>query len=195
MARILSISRLLESRCQSLFEGLIEAQRWARDEAAKKKAARANKAETDSLLAEAQESLQKASTKLQSIQRQHQEQCEELIEEKSGLLVGLEDEQTMSAELCHALKSKEATINRLTTEVQTLTSGNKALAKSVDELHEKLAAAESKSKADTAKWATEHQRLKDDVTRAQQKELQAKTERDAANEAINQVRTEEDEFK
>ena len=111
------------------------------------------------------------------------------------MLVGLEDEQTMSAELRHALKSKEATINRLTTEVQTLTSGNKVLAKSIDELHEKLAAAESKSKADTAKWATERQRLKDDVTRAQQKELQAKTERDAANEAINQVRTEEDEFK
>ena len=30
-----------------------------------------------------------------------------------------------------------------------------------DELHEKLADAESKSKADTAKLATEHQRLKD----------------------------------
>ncbi len=85
-----------------------------------------NKAETDSLLAEAQESLQKATTKLQSIQRQHQEQCEELIDEKSGLLVGLDDEQTVTAELRHALKSKEATINRLTTEVQTLTSGNKA---------------------------------------------------------------------
>ncbi len=41
----------------------------------------------------------------------------------------------------HALKSKEATISRLTTEVQTLTSGNKALTKSIDELHEKLAAA------------------------------------------------------
>ena len=37
--------------------------------------------------------------------------------------------------------------------------------------------------------------LKDDVTRSPQKELQAKTERDAANEAINQVRTEEEEFK
>ena len=58
------------------------------DEAAKKKTTRANKAETDSLLAQAQESfLQKATAKLQSIQRQHQEQCEELIEEKSGLLV------------------------------------------------------------------------------------------------------------
>jgi len=68
-----------------------------------------------------------------------------LIDEKSGLLVGLGDEQTVSAELRHALKSKEATINRLTTEVQTLTSGNKALATSIDELHEKLAAAESKS--------------------------------------------------
>jgi hypothetical protein len=94
------------------------------------------------------------------------------------------------SKLRHALKSKEATINRLTTEVQ-----NKALAKSIDELHEKLAAAESKSKADTAKWATERQRLKEDVTRSQQKELQAKTERDVANEAINQVRTKEDEFK
>ena len=61
-----------------------------------------------------------------------------------------------------------------------------------DELHEKLADAESKSKADTAKLATEHQRLKEtDVTRSQQKELQAKTERDAANEAINQVRTDQ----
>ena len=50
---------------------------------------RANKAETDSLLAQAQESMQKATAKLQSIQRQHQKQCEELIEEKSGLLVGL----------------------------------------------------------------------------------------------------------
>jgi hypothetical protein len=127
MARVLCISRLLESRCrcQSLFAGLIEAQRWARDEAVKRKTARANKAETDSLLAEAQESLQKATTKLQSIQRQHQEQCEELIDEKSGLLVGLKDEQTVSTELRHALKSKEATINRLTTEVQTLTSGKK----------------------------------------------------------------------
>ena len=66
MARVLSICRLLESRCQSLFTGLIEAQRWARDEAAKKKAARAAKAETDSLLAEAQESLQKATAKLKS---------------------------------------------------------------------------------------------------------------------------------
>jgi hypothetical protein len=101
------ISRLLKSRCQSLFAVLIEAQRWARDEAAKNKTARANKAETDSQLEEAQESLQKASTKLQLIQRQHQEQCEELIDEKSGLLVGLEDEQTVSAELRHALKSKE----------------------------------------------------------------------------------------
>ena len=52
--------------------------------------------------------------------------------------------------------------------------------------HEKLTAAESKSKADTEKWTTERQR---------QKELQAKTERDAANEAINQVCTEEEEFK
>jgi hypothetical protein len=53
MGRVLSISRLLESRCQSLFEGIIEAQQWARDEAAKKKAARASEAETNSLLAEA----------------------------------------------------------------------------------------------------------------------------------------------
>ena len=52
------------SRCQSLFEGLIEAQRWALDKAAKKKAARAAKAETDSLVAEAQESLQRATAKL-----------------------------------------------------------------------------------------------------------------------------------
>ena len=107
--------------------------------------------------------------------------------------MGLEDEQTVTAELRHEQKSKEVAITRLSIEVQTLTSGNKALAK--DALHEKLAAAESKSKADTAKWATERQRLKDDVTRSQQKELQAKTERDAANEAINQVRTEEEEFK
>ena len=105
MARVLSISRLLESRCQSLFEGLIEAQRWARDEAAKKKAARAAKAETDSLLAEAQASLQKATAKLGAIQRQHKEQCEELMDEKSGLLVGLEDEQTLTAELRHEQKA------------------------------------------------------------------------------------------
>ena len=109
--------------------------------------------------------------------------------------MGLEDEQTLTAELCHEQKNKEAAITRLTIEVQTLTSGNKALAESIDELHEKLAAAESTSKADAAKWATERQRLKDDVTRSQQKALQAKTERDAANEAINQVRTEEEEFK
>ena len=62
------------------------------DELAKKKATRAAKAETDSLLAEAQASSQKATAKLGSIQRQHKEQCEELMEEKSGLLVGLEDE-------------------------------------------------------------------------------------------------------
>ena len=105
------------------------------------------------------------------------------------MLMGLEDEQTVTAELRHEQKSKEVAITRLSIEVQTLTSGNKALAK--DALHEKLAAAESKSKADTAKWATERQRLKDDVTRSQQKELQAKTERDAANEAINQVRTDQ----
>ena len=49
-------------------------------------------------------------------------------------------------------------------------------------------AAESKSKAKTAKWITERQR-------SQQKKLQANTKRDAANEAINQVRTEEEEFK
>ena len=63
--------------------------------------------------------------------------------------------------------------------------------------HEKLAAAESKSKADTEKWTTERQRLKDVFARSQQKELQAKkvSERDAANEAINQVCTEEEEFK
>ena len=66
MARVLSISRLLESRCQSLFAGLIEAQRWAQDEAAKKMVGPA-KTETDSLLAEAQETLQKATAKLQSI--------------------------------------------------------------------------------------------------------------------------------
>ena len=195
MARVLSISRLLESRCQSLFDGLIEAQRLAREEAAKKKAARAAKAEMDSLLAEAQASLQKATAKLGAIQRQHKEQCEELMDEKSGLLVGLEDEQTVTAELRHEQKNKEAAITRLTIEVQTLNSGNKALAKSIDELHEKLAAPESTSKADAAKWATERQRLKDDATRSQQKALQAKTERDAANEAINQVRTEEEEFK
>ena len=117
------------------------------------------------------------------------------MEEKSGLLVSLEDEQTLTAELRHEQKSKEAAITRLTIEVQTLTSGNKALAKSIDELREKLAVAESTSKADAAKWATERQSLKDDVTRSQQKALQAKTERDAANEAINQVRTEEEKFK
>ena len=89
MAHVVSISRLLESRCQSLFAGLIEAQRWARDEAAKKKATRAAK----------------ATAKLESIQRQHQEQCEELMEKKSGLLVGLEDEQTVTAELRHERKS------------------------------------------------------------------------------------------
>ena len=74
------------------------------DELAKKKAARAAKAETDSLLAEAQASLQKATAKLGSIQRQHKEQCEELMDEKSGLLVGLEDEQTVIAELRHEKK-------------------------------------------------------------------------------------------
>ena len=72
------------------------------------------KTETDSLLAEAQESLQKATAKLQSIQRQHKEQCEELLEEKSGLLVGLEDGKTVTAELHHERKSKEAAIARLT---------------------------------------------------------------------------------
>jgi hypothetical protein len=134
-------------------------------------------------LAEAQESLQKATAKLKSIKCQHQKQCQELIEDKGALLVGLEDEQTLSSKL------------RLTIEVQTLTRGNKTLAEGINELNEKLAVAESRSKADTANWATEHQRLKDDVTRSQQKELQAKTERDPANEGINQVRTEEEEFK
>ena len=71
--------------------------------------------------------------------------------------MGLEDEQTVIAKLCHEQKSKEATIARLTIEVQTLT-----LTIGIEELHENLAAAESKSK-----------------------------ERDASNEAINQVRTEE----
>jgi chromosome segregation ATPase len=153
MARILSISRLLESRCQSLFEGLIEAQRWARDEAANKKAARAAKAEMDSLLAEAQESLQKAIAKLESIKRQHQEQCEELKEEKSGLLVGLKDEQTVSTELRHERKGKEATIACLTIEVQTLTSGNRALAEGNEELHEKIAANEAINQVRTEKEA------------------------------------------
>jgi hypothetical protein len=69
------------------------------------------------------------------------------------LLVGLEDEQTLTAELRHERKSKEAAIARLTIEVQTLTRG---LAEGIDE---------SKSKAKTAKWATERQHLMDDVTR------------------------------
>jgi len=67
------------------------------------------------------------------------------------LLVGLEDEQTVTAKLRHEQKSKEAAIARLTIEVQTLTRGNKALTEGIDELHENLAAAESKSKADAAK--------------------------------------------
>ena len=93
------------------------------------------------------------------------------MDEKSGLLVGLEDEQTLTAELRHEQKSREAAIARLTIEAQTLSRGNKALAQGIEELHEKLAAAESKSKADAAKWATERQRLQDDVTRSQQKAL------------------------
>lgn len=100
-------------------------------------------AETDSLLAEAQESLQEATAKL--------------LEEKGALLVALDDEQTSSAGLGHERKSKEATIAQLSIQVQTLTRGSKALAEGIDELHEKLAAAESKSKTDTEKWATERQ--------------------------------------
>ena len=75
----------------------------------------------------------------------------------------------MTAELRHERKSKEAAITRLNIEVQTLTRGNKALTDTSDKLHEKLAAAESKSKAETAEG------------RCHAKELQTKTERDAAN--------------
>ena len=59
------------------------------------------------------------------------------------MLVGLEDEQTVTAELRHEQKSKEAAIACLTIEVQTLTRGNKALAEGIDELHEKLVVPES----------------------------------------------------
>ena len=68
--------------------------------------------------------------------------------------MGLEDEQAVIAKLGHEQKSKEATIARLTIEVQTLTRGNTALTEGIEELHENLAAAESTNKADTAKWAT-----------------------------------------
>lgn len=65
----------------------------------KKKAVREANAETDSLLAEAQESLQEATAKL--------------LEEKGALLVALDDEQTSSTGLRHERKSKEATIAQL----------------------------------------------------------------------------------
>ena len=119
--------------------------------------------------AEAQESLQEATAKLKSIKCQHQEQCAKLLEEKGALLVALDDEQTSSTGLRYERKSKEATIAR----------GSKALAEGIDELHEKLAATESKSKTDTEKWATER-RHREVVAQAQSKELRAKM-------AINQV--------
>ena len=129
--------------------------------------------------AEAQESLQEATAKLKSIKCQHQEQCAKLLEEKGALLVALDDEQTSSTGLRHERKSKEATIAQLSIQVQTLTRGSKALAEGIDELHEKLAATESKSKTDTEKWATER-RHREVVAQAQSKELRAKM-------AINQV--------
>ena len=128
-----------------------------------------------------QVSLQEATAKLKSIKCQHQEQCAELLEEKGALLVALDDELTSSTGLRHERKSKKATIAQLSIQVQTLTRGSKALAEGIDKLHEKLAAAESKNKTDTEKWASV-------VAQAQRKELRAKM-------AINQVCMEEEEFK
>jgi len=103
------------------------------------------------------------------------------LEEKGALLVALDDELTSSTGLRHERKSKKATIVQLSIQVQTLTRGSKALAEGIDKLHEKLAAAESKNKTDTEKWASV-------VAQAQRKELRAKM-------AINQVCREEEEFK
>ena len=75
-----------------------------------------------------------------------------MLEEKGALLVVYDDEKTTSDGLRHERKSKKATIAQLSIQVQILTRGNKALADGIDELHEKLAAAESKSKTDTEKW-------------------------------------------
>ena len=69
MSRVLSITRLLKTRCQGLFIGLIDAQRNGREEIAKKKKARREGEEMKSELAEAKSALEKAISTLASVRR------------------------------------------------------------------------------------------------------------------------------
>ena len=74
MSRVLSITRLLESRCQGLFIRLIDAQRNGREEIAKKKKYLKEREEMRAELAEAKLDLAKAASTLASVRQQYFEQ-------------------------------------------------------------------------------------------------------------------------
>ena len=99
MTRVLSITRLLETRCQGLFIGLIDAQRNGRKEIAKKKKkARKKREEMRLELAEAKSDLAKAASSLASVRQEYFEQQEELNDDKIALGVLLDEERSAPAE-------------------------------------------------------------------------------------------------
>ena len=167
MSRVLSVSRLLEARCQGLFTGLIDAQRCARDEAAKKKKARKEKEEMKTEV----------------------EQQQESQEEKTALKVMFDDEQVMAAGLRHDLKRAEASIAHLNTRLTDLNSDKDA---SLNNLQIKLAAAAVTEATSMVKWYAERQQLRDEIARAQREERRAKQDRDEAKETIRRARMEHD---
>ena len=178
MSRVLSITRLLETRCQGLFTGLIDAQRNDRKEIAKKKKARKERVEMRLELAEAKSDLAKSASTLASVRQQYFEQQEELNDDKIALGVLLDEERSTAYDLRQNLKKTEASIACLNTKLSALESGARDKKAVRNDLQMKLTAAAAAEATSMSKWNAEQQQLRDEIARAQREERRAKQPRE-----------------
>ena len=137
MSRVLSITRLLEMRCNG------------REEIAKKKKKKARKEREDMRveLAEAKSYFTKAAFTLASVRQQYFEQQEELHDDKIALGVLLDEERSAAYDLRQNLKKAEASNAYLNTKLSALESG----ARDKDAVHNNM---QMKLTADAAAEAT-----------------------------------------
>ena len=129
----------------------------------------------------AKAALQSATTTLDSVRLQYDEQLEELQDDKTALRVMFEDDKVVAAGLRHDLKRTEATIAQLNTRLTTLNSGSK-------DLQVNMAAAAATEATSMVKWDAERQQLQDEIARVKCEERRTK-------EAIRRARAEDDDNK
>ena len=163
MTRVLSITRLLEVRCQGLFSGLIDAQRIGKEETAKKKKARKEREEMRLELTAAQADIAKAASTLASVRQQYFEQQEELHDDKIALGVVLDVERSAAYDLRQNLKKAQISIAYLNTTLSALESGARDKVAVHNDLQMKLTAAAAAEATAMTKWDKERQDLRDEM--------------------------------